>query len=311
MVNVAKPSDSGELVVVPFDLKANLIILDARVNDQPVRLVFDTGASQTLLDERSASRAGVRAVERRRARSAGGDIDVSVAGVESVAVGQASVSNLTCIVSDITGISEKLGGGIDGVLGFDFNSRFRITIDYVQRELTLEPTRPAGAPPAAIDGHRFVHAAIGLEVKRPDETWVFETATPYPQIVLMLMKDRESASVSIQSQELYGMTLAQLLPDLAESLSQQFDGLERINDTPGPLSANSSHRFDFRGERGGVLLQGAMVVAVEDDRLWTITCTAPPERFALLRCEFQQIIDSIQIKPARKVSARRPYGHPP
>jgi len=130
-----------DMAVVPFELKANLIVVDARVNDQPAHLIFDTGASQTVIDQRMAERAGIESSERLRARGAGGDIDVSLGTARSISVGLAAAADLKCIVSDLAGISEKLGGGIDGVLGFDFNARYRITIDYALRELTFTRLR--------------------------------------------------------------------------------------------------------------------------------------------------------------------------
>ncbi len=300
MAELETSSPSGA-VVVPFELKANLIVVDSRLNDQPARLVFDTGASQTMIDARAASRVGVQSMEKRWARGAGGDIEVAVGGVRSLALDRAAVTNLTCIISDMAGISEKLGGGIDGVLGFDFNSRFQITIDYVRRELTLLPTHGSSAAQPTIEGNRFRSGSIGLELQRPDDAWTFETETPFPQIVLVIRND--VASVSIQAQELYGLTLEQLLGDIAESLPRQFERYERIEDGASSISDLPAHRFDFRAVQEGSNVRCRLIAAVANNRLWTITCIAPPERFDVLASAFQQILDSVRI-----TSASEPRG---
>src|SRR5215470_10175638 len=158
-------------VTVPFDLAANLSVLDVRINGEAKRFVLDTGASQTLIADAAARTLRLESVEQRSARGAGGDIEVSLAAVKSVDVGGAAVRNLTCVISDISGIGERLGGRLDGVLGFDFLSRFRLTIDYAARRLTLDRYAETASAAGRVEGDRFTHPASGLSVTRPDAEW--------------------------------------------------------------------------------------------------------------------------------------------
>lgn len=281
---------------VPFALKANLIVMDAKVNDQPARLVFDTGASQTVIDAGTADRFGLASVERRWARGAGGDIEVSLAALRSLAIGAATAMELTCIVSDLSGISEKLGGGIDGVLGFDFNSRFRITIDYAERALTLEPGSAICDEEGRISGNSWTRRDLGFEVRRPDATWDFAAKTALPQIVLELKKRGSDACVSIHSQELHGLSLAQLLGDLRESLPQQFAEIREISSRPTLLAGHPAHRFEVGGRRDGAAILALVVASVINDRVWTITCIAGERRFGEYKTEFETMLDSVCVK---------------
>ncbi len=62
-----------------------------------------------------------------------------MATVKSLAVGDATVSDLHVAGIDLDGINEKIGARVAGILGYDFLSRFRVTIDYRAKRLTLVP----------------------------------------------------------------------------------------------------------------------------------------------------------------------------
>ncbi len=283
-------------VTVPFDLKANLIVLDVRINGTPRRLVLDTGASQTMLDAAAANDLRIESAERRTARGAGGDIEVSLAPLKSVTVGEARVENLTCIVSDVSGIAEKLGGKIDGVLGYDFLSKFTVTIDYAARRLTLVAYDRSPAAEPRIDGHAFIHPAAGLTVTRPGAAWNFVTKTRLPQIVLILQnRDDTAASIEFQVQEIHGLTLDQLWPDVQDSLRLQFGNYRELSCAARKLDGHSARQLDFTGVQNDQNVRIRLVAFMHDGRLWTITCTAAPTAFAVLEKDFDETLDNCRL----------------
>lgn len=283
-------------VTVPFDLKANLIVLDARLNGTSRRLVLDTGASQTMLDAVAARELGIDAAERRTARGAGGDIEVSLAPLKSVTVGDARVDNLTCIVSDVSGIAEKLGGNISGVLGYDFLSRFRITIDYVARRLTLDPYDRSPATAPRIEGQNFIHPAVGLTVTSPGAAWSFVTETRLPQIVLSLQNRADDASsIEFQVQEIHGLTLDQLWPNVQESLRLQFINYRELSSTARTLDGRNARQLDFTGAQKNQNARIRLIALILDGRLWTITCTATPAAFDALIPDIEKTLNSCRI----------------
>jgi len=282
-------------VTVSFDLKSNLIVLAARINGSPRRLVLDTGASQTMLDSNAARDLQIDAVERRTARGAGGDIDVSLAPLNSVAIDDARVENLTCIVSDVSGISEKLGGNIDGVLGYDFLSKFTVTIDYAARRLTLLPYDRFTAAPR-IEGDTFIHPASGLTVTSPGAAWNFVTKTRLPQIVLIFQhRDDAAASIEFQVQEIHGLTLEQIWPAVREALRLEFSNYRELASTARKLDSHNARQLDFTGEQKGQAARIRLIALMQDGCLWTITCTAAPTAFAALAKDFDQTLDKCRL----------------
>lgn len=105
------------------------IVVEARVNGLvPARLILDTGAAQTLLSPRVLAAAGVsltRSLRPGRTRGLARDVEVEVerTAVESLEVGRARVERLEVGVYDL-GLPD-----LDGLLGQDFLSRFRVAID--------------------------------------------------------------------------------------------------------------------------------------------------------------------------------------
>jgi len=300
LVSMVAPNSTPKAprpVTVPFELKSNLIVLNTRVNGRERRLVLDTGASQTMLDTKAAAELHVDPSERRVARGAGGDIEVALAPLKSVDVGDARVENLTCIVSDVSGIAEKLGGGIDGVLGFDFLSRFTVTIDYAARKLTLQPYAAAPAAAPRIDGHTFTHPASGLTVTRPTADWDFVTETRYPQIILSLQRRGDAAvTVEFQVQELHGLTLDQVWPDVRQSLNRQFDDYQEISTAQRKLDSHAARQIDFTGSQNGKRSRERLVAMMQDGRLWTVTCTATPETFPATAKDFDEILNHCRLE---------------
>jgi predicted aspartyl protease len=103
------------------------IFLTARVNGTAdARLILDTGADRTVIAPRALARAGVipgPAVAQGRIRSATGAADVNAYDIESLRVGNATVTRLQVISHDID-VPEA-----DGLLGRDFLERFKVTLD--------------------------------------------------------------------------------------------------------------------------------------------------------------------------------------
>jgi predicted aspartyl protease len=115
------------------------IIVDARVNGTTsAKLILDTGAGKTLLSPRVLAAAGVSLTRgtvpvRARGVASGTDVDVQLVVVDSLAVGEARVGRM--VVSSY----EMNMPDVDGLLGQDFLSRFRVTIDSSRGVVTLGP----------------------------------------------------------------------------------------------------------------------------------------------------------------------------
>lgn len=98
-----------------------LLLLPVQVNDRgPFQFVLDTGAGTTLLTPALAHSLGVRSTGTRQGQTAGGAVDISLAVVDSLGVGELRRTNLDVAILDLSRISQTIGTPLDGDLGYNF-----------------------------------------------------------------------------------------------------------------------------------------------------------------------------------------------
>lgn len=126
---------------IPIDVNGVHIFVQGSVNDsEPLWFVLDTGAAVTCVDSKVAADLGFKlegevmaggAGEKRAEANFIKDATFSVKGVEVVGQTVATIA-----LGDI--LEKRFGRPIDGILGYDFISRFVVAIDYVNEKLHLE-----------------------------------------------------------------------------------------------------------------------------------------------------------------------------
>jgi predicted aspartyl protease len=113
-----------------------LILLPTRVNGAgPFDFILDTGAGTSLLSAELAQQLNIKILGTKEGQSAGGKISVSLAKVDSLAVGQAKIEDVDVGIVDLDHISKTIGAKIDGDIGYNFLKHFRVTIDYQTGEI--------------------------------------------------------------------------------------------------------------------------------------------------------------------------------
>lgn len=122
-------------VDIPIDVVGNLVFVNVSVSDSPpLRFLLDTGAGMTVVD--------------RGALDVGGDIEIPAMGVggtenaalfktEYLAIGGAKLFNPTVAALDLSGIGKGAGVDIEGILGYDFISKFIVKLDYENERLSI------------------------------------------------------------------------------------------------------------------------------------------------------------------------------
>jgi predicted aspartyl protease len=119
-----------------------LILLPVQVNgDGPFEFILDTGAGTSLLSSDLAKKLKIKIISTKEGQSAGGKISVSLAKVDSLAVGQAKLEDLDVGIADLSHIGKAIGTKIDGDVGYSFLKHFRITIDYHDCEIRFDEPR--------------------------------------------------------------------------------------------------------------------------------------------------------------------------
>src|SRR3984893_4475532 len=116
-----------------------LILLPVRVNDRgPFDFILDTGAGTSLLSSDLAKQLEVSVIGSKDGQSAGGKVSVSLAKLDSLAVGKRKLHDVDVGIVDLAQIGNTIGAKIDGDLGYNFLKHFRVTIDYRDCEIRFD-----------------------------------------------------------------------------------------------------------------------------------------------------------------------------
>ena len=116
-----------------------LILLPVHVNDRgPFDFILDTGAGTSLLSLELAKDLAVQTIGSKEGQSAGGKISVSLARLDSLAVGETRLADVDVGIVDLAHIGKTIGAKIDGDIGYNFLKSFRITIDYSDCQIRFE-----------------------------------------------------------------------------------------------------------------------------------------------------------------------------
>jgi PDZ domain/Aspartyl protease len=185
----AEKSKDAKAVVVPFQLlKTKHITLDIKVNGKgPYRVVFDTGAPVTVLNNKLAKEAGL---------PAGGFFGGSPATAKTLQIGDLKAEKVPVIVMDHPLVElmskEKDIGQLYGIVGFPFFARYRMTLDYQAKTITFVPN--GFDPPDVLK--ELEKAIEGLLGGKP----VRQVLAPAAQwgLVAQKAKDDEDAGVTLK-----------------------------------------------------------------------------------------------------------------
>ncbi|HEV8058790.1 MAG TPA: retropepsin-like aspartic protease, partial [Gemmataceae bacterium] len=131
-------------ITVPFEmLITRHMTVQVKVNGKgPYRVIFDTGAPITLISSKVAKEAGL-------AGGGGNSIfglgslfgGVSPTKAKTLSIGDLEAKDVPVIVMDhpTVEVLASILGPIEGIVGFPFFARYRMTLDYQAKELTFVP----------------------------------------------------------------------------------------------------------------------------------------------------------------------------
>ncbi len=291
----ASPSPAPE--ALPFSLQGNLVIVKGSINGSEADFLIDTGAGMSLLDSGFASRLTLKSADRIVGRGAGGDINVDLVRIDSLHIGAFERRNLSCGVTDLSGLHERLGGNIDGVIGFDIFGSGRLIVDYPQRRITFDVPPQDDANATSISGDTLNHSPTGLRLNRPNDSWKWNTETPLPSKIVTLEREG-GASVSVHVNTLHGITLDLVAPSVEASLAAQVQDFALLGSEFIERGAQKRYRIDHTGRTDGKPSRGRTEVILEGPALHLISCTAPADRYDELARDFEAILDSVRFDAA-------------
>ncbi len=160
-------------VSVPIEvIYGGLVFAQVAINGVPMSFIVDTGAEGTVLNASRLERLGLPAIGSFATGAGGGDVTLSFVPGVTTQVGDAKVADQIVVAIPLDPLEKPLGRPLDGILGYDFVSRFVVELDYANQTMRLfdrASYQHTGAGKAIAvtleDGTPFVDAAIEVPGK--------------------------------------------------------------------------------------------------------------------------------------------------
>jgi predicted aspartyl protease len=159
---------------LPVTFEKGVPIVDVKLNGEPVKMVFDTGADRSLIRLEAFNRLGLAEDPTLRVVIAGvgGVASHPNALVNTLEFGTESKHSLSIFVTEVPAFGD---GKVDGLLGRDVMENYDVDLDMPHRRVGLYRHRscPGGKPdwaggfevlPASSVGHALPPNAISVEV---------------------------------------------------------------------------------------------------------------------------------------------------
>ena len=161
--------DMTGTATVPIELAfGGLVFVAVTVNGTPMSFIVDSGAESTVLNESRLGKLGLVATGTFAAGAGGGDVTVGYVPHVTYQVGGATLHDQIVSAIPLDALEAPLGRRLDGILGYDFLSRFVVELDYKHGQLHLRERdgyhHAPGAPVAITleDSTPFVDATVVL-----------------------------------------------------------------------------------------------------------------------------------------------------
>jgi Aspartyl protease/PDZ domain len=155
-------------VAVPFELlKTKHIVIQIKINGKgPYRVIFDTGAPVMLLNTKVARESGLLAKNAKAPPlslfGAMGQVKI-----KTLEIGSLKAEDLSAVVMDhpTVEVISKFLGPIEGIVGFPFFARYKMSLDYQAKQLTFVPN--GFEPPDAMKTLMASMMALSEDKPRP------------------------------------------------------------------------------------------------------------------------------------------------
>ena len=129
-------------VTVPFELlKTKHMVIQIKINGKgPYRVIFDTGAPVMLLNTKVARESGVLA-KTAKAPPLSMFGAMGQVTIKTLEIGGLKAQDVSAVVMDHPTVEmiSKFLGPIEGIVGFPFFARYKMSLDYQAKQLTFVP----------------------------------------------------------------------------------------------------------------------------------------------------------------------------
>lgn len=278
--------EQTRVTTVDFELRSGLIVLDVAVNGTPTKFILDTGASGILLSAKAAKALELDKESTGWTSTIRGGATLSRVRVDSLAVGDLVRSGCVCLVMEMSHITALAGEDVAGVLGQDFLSQYKVTINYRQERVSFEWRDE--------QDKLFVDPRFGLEVRRPDTSWAFETKPSRPEFAVVLTHAHPKAGAVVMVQELRGRSLHRDVSAFEEELPERVEDFEMVSSARKRYGEKDAHVVEFTGKKGDTKTRFRCVFFILNESMCCVTCSAPASVFDEVVDDFEKIVESIR-----------------
>jgi len=139
---LVRAGEQPKSFAVPFEtIKSQHMVVNVKINGKgPYRLIFDTGAPDSIVNNKDAQASGILSKD---SKGTGFALFGSrgQAKIKSLEAGELKAENLSVMVIDhpTVALISKAVGPIEGIVGFTFFARYKMSIDYQKKEMTFTP----------------------------------------------------------------------------------------------------------------------------------------------------------------------------
>ncbi|MBX9949266.1 MAG: aspartyl protease family protein [Candidatus Obscuribacterales bacterium] len=147
-----RPKQTGRFrlsrsLTVPFEYADNEIVVKCRVNNsEDVDFLFDTGASDTIIDRRIAAQNFLAKQDKFDIAGYSGMVQANRSELKRFEIGSLVLNDVPVRVLDMSAQSRQMGRQIAGIIGTNIISQFLVTIDYSKPNLVFEDMETAVRP---------------------------------------------------------------------------------------------------------------------------------------------------------------------
>lgn len=147
-----RPKQTGRFrlsrsLTIPFEYADNEIVVKCRVNNsEDVDFLFDTGASDTIIDRRIAAQNFLAKQDKFDIAGYSGMVQANRSELKRFEIGSLVLNDVPVRVLDMSAQSRQMGRQIAGIIGTNIISQFLVTIDYSKPNLVFEDMETAVRP---------------------------------------------------------------------------------------------------------------------------------------------------------------------
>ncbi|MFT3692087.1 MAG: aspartyl protease family protein [Kofleriaceae bacterium] len=123
--------------VLPIEMYRNLPTTEVTINGKPGTFIIDTGAEVTVINMSRVAGLGLKTVGAGSIGGGGGDIGFAYIQDVGMTMPGVELQHQTVAAVPLDAMEPLFGHPIDGILGYDFLSRFVVEIDYANKKMTL------------------------------------------------------------------------------------------------------------------------------------------------------------------------------